>query len=216
MTLPAFKVLAGVKPAAGGGGGGISVVQAGVSQLISTGVYGAVFPASVTDGNTVILCVRGISASSGWTLPSGFVIDQEFTATDTAAVMSKLSDGTEGDTFSATLGANVRHMVMGLEVSGVATSSPFDVWDTSNNTGTSLALGPTATTAIADSIAVAAVFHSGGTSAESFSDSFVTQELGVTGESATKILTATGTPSTTASWTTSRTNLGFLAVYKGA
>jgi hypothetical protein len=108
--------------------------------------------------------------------------------------------------------------LMFLEFSGISTSTPFDVSANNFASGaTSLAIGPTAALAVADSLAVVGLFHtSAGQSAHSFSDSFTL----VTGNSqfnvGYKILASTSAVSTTASWTTARNSLGVLAVYEGA
>ncbi|MBA3621307.1 MAG: hypothetical protein H0W51_03150 [Euzebyales bacterium] len=100
----------------------------------------------------------------------------------------------------------------------MASSSVLDVTAAANaGAAVSAVAGPTATTAQADELAIAAIAMAGSHGGIiSVSDSFTLEDDGLTGGVASKILAATGTPQTTFTWTTSRGWATAIATFKAA
>jgi hypothetical protein len=168
------------------------------------------FTNTPTTDNLLILIITS-RTNAVFTLPSGFTANVAFTGnSDRVTIASKIQ--TTGNSFTVSrspTGGDWR--VVGLEVP----AATFDVGDTSSTGGaTSLALGPTATTGSANAIVVTGISFDGNVSNQALTNSYTKLfDDNARCGAAYKILSATGTQSTTWSWTTSRQAGAALAVY---
>lgn len=218
----------------------ISVVQhtpVGAGSFITTPVTAA-FPGAVTVGNTIIACLGWDGNDSNltanmhvtdnlgnvYTLLASFT--QSLPPTSIASIGIWVAPVTVGGTPTLTTGtstANPRGGMGAIEVSGLDNTSLFDVSTTGHaETGTSVTTGTTATTARADEISVAVgLTIAAGASTMSAGTGYAVQVQGVTSVSGqlaitTKILSATGTESTTITGMKSGGyNAILLATFKG-
>jgi len=156
---------------------------------------------------------------SGWTWPAGFV--QQYGHTQSGwytAIALKFASAesgayTMGGTFAVSNAA--LHF---LEYTDIKPTSPFDVGAVAATaSGTTVACGPTATTAVPKSLALACAYWSAAVGTPAW-DSGFTQVNFVSSRHlvSEKILPAIGPVSSTCTWTTARAVAEFIAVFKGA
>lgn len=187
----------------------------------------ATFPSTPTQNN---LLVGTISTNDGtFTNPTGWSTAVEYdepTSDDMQRIVYKVAGAGESTSVQATGFAGNSKYISIFEYSGTDTSAPFDVAATrTREDGVSIStVGPTATIANADSVAVAQVYirDTNFPTAFSVTDAFTLEYDFGTGSAtpwaavATKILSSTTGPQTTFDWTTNGNAGGTIAVFKGA
>lgn len=200
------------------------------SNLLNTVVT---FGAGATAGNLLVAVISGVATgpgtkewtSSGWSKASQDSFGGAGNASAQVEIMYKIAAGGEtAVTFTGWGTSAWFTSIVMAEWSGIDTSSPLDVFanDGSNSASavTSRATGTTGTTAQNDELAVAAVGQGNTVTALSWTNSFATRDSNAQAGSgvylADKILSATGTVTSTASWTTSRIAGGCVATFKGS
>lgn len=189
------------------------------AQGNGSGSASATFPAATTPGNLLVGAVAAnIGDSINITNPAGWatVPGAEADAGPIVRLIWKIADGTE-TAVSVTISNNTAIQV--LEFSGINATPVDQVGTATGAAATSLAISAAGATTVADELAVAAfALNNSSGGSEAFSNSFTVQNVTNLGRLvvATKILTATGTPTTTASWVTARNPAGVLATFKAA
>lgn len=181
----------------------------------------ATFSPAATAGNTLIAVAYAGQpgtaniALSGWTAGPSDLFNSSH---NQIAMFYKVAAGGE-TTVTATEGAATTMQLHIFEYSGMS-ATPFDV---SANAGvndgngvTSRVTGTTDATAQNDEVAIVAVGHGGATSALTWSNLFNVETTTSRLDTGSRILTATGTYTSTASWTTSRVSGGLIGVFKAA
>jgi len=173
-----------------------------------------------TPGNVLVAAVVVSQASNpAFATPAGWT--KAFTPAR-GAVFWKVSDGTE-QTVTVNLAAGETAKVLRMwvvELNGVSTTNPFDQSGSAIFTSTVTSVTPTTggATAQAGEWAIAMVSHNGtNDGGESATNGFALLATGNGRDiGASKVLTATGTISTTISWTTARTGSWIIATFRAA
>lgn len=220
LAIASCKTIMGVDNTSGGGGSFAEVQQvdyfstaAGTSHLITWGT-------TPVNNNLLILTVVGdniISTPAGWSVA---ITGSDFCET---AIFYKVASGESGSVTVTTLTGHA--CITAFEYSGMATVSPFDVADANIDQADPIVCGPTATTAQNDELAIGTIGISGATpTVSSWDNAFVQQsDLVSTGtgtlvrnSTATKVLTATGTPTSNVdlSGAGNSHNVGLMATFK--
>lgn len=191
------------------------------SNTSATTSVSAVYASTPTAGNLLVACVDVRGTASAPTIPGWSVAAIGNGTTSVAlTILYKVADGSESTTVTATRASATAMAIAISEYSGLS-ASPLDAAITSSGTSVAtLAIGPTATLAQADELAIAAVGLGGTFSAESWTNSF-NNRASVSAANAAlitadQIVAATTALSTTASWTTNRSINGAIATFKGA
>ena len=195
----------------------------------STNSESCTFDASPTQGNLLISTIAGggaanmtVTPPTGWT--TAMIIDSNGATVPNfsgrwAAIGYKIAGAGETSAVTWTLGATVSCDLVAFEYSGMAAASPVDASSTpqsSSSTVTSLGLGTTGTTALAKELAVA-FCCTANRSGEAVDNSFTLENAQTSRVIVgTKILSATGTVTCTASWTTANTAAGGIVTFKGS
>ena len=190
---------------------------------------------STTSGNLLVACVscsRAQSAGSPPTItaPDGSWVQAVTQIADNAAGVrvrtsiyykANASGESGAKTWTCTTYMSAASIgVVVAEYSGIATASPLDqTASTADNSGTSTSCttGTTGTTAQADELLVACV--NGGSSLESPTNSFTIQNQTTSARFtalADRIVSSTGTYSTTATYSTGSRNVGTIATFQAA
>lgn len=209
----------------------IAFVQSAKAQG-TTKTITPTFGAGATAGNLLVATLSGTAAGVGsavkqWTSAGWAEAARDPFSSDVYGVeiMYKVAAGGETAVGFAIDGSTgFFHSAVMAEYSGLAATSPLDVFandGTNSSVGTtSRATGTTGTTAQADELAIAAVGQGNTVTALSWTNSFATRDSNAQAGSgvylADKILSATGTVTSTASWTTSRIAGGCVATFKGS
>lgn len=186
----------------------------------------ATYPVTATSGKLLIaVCCLGATVAQT-TIPAGWtslVNRNHNSLTFSIHLVYKVSDGTEtGATFSHSASASAIR-IGAYQYSGIVTSSPADKSASNDDGGagqTSFATGTTAATAQANELIFTAIGWSGGvtnpvwTSATTVATVSSNSFQGImTGE---RVVSATGTYSDTATWTTSRFCDALIGTFKAA
>lgn len=207
----------------------IAFVQSAKAQG-NTKTITPTFGAGATAGNLLVATLSGTSAqpvakvwtSTGWTEAARDPFSSDVYG---VAIMYKVAAGGETAVGFAIDGSSgFFHSAVMAEYSGLAATSPLDVFandGTNSGSGTtSRATGTTGTTSQNDELAIAAVGHGNTVTSLSWTNSFATRDSNAQAGSgvylADKILSATGTVTSTASWTTSRIAGGCVATFKAS
>jgi hypothetical protein len=175
-----------------------------------------------TPGTGNLLIVRTVSVATGRTHTlsgSGWLTA---VSNSRVSIFYKIAGASEPNTitFSCSGGSTTLY-VQADEYSGMVSSSPLDVVSSSTGTGSTGTSGTTATTTVATALAIA-VWGLGGTSGTTtpvFTNTFTADWESAANAARVlgrKILSATGTQTSTATWTTSRSFHSGIAVFKGA
>jgi hypothetical protein len=177
----------------------------------STSSLAATYAATATAGRLLVAVAMIGTTVSHVTIPSGWttlVSRDHNSLLYCGLICYKVAAGNEtGATFSVNNGATSIH-IAAYQYSGITASSPADK-STSNDDGgglvTTRATGTTATTAQADELIITAVGWTGSVTSPTWANATTLHNIGsgglMTGE---RIVSATGTYSDTASWTTGR------------
>lgn len=201
----------------------ISNVQAAKYGSAASNSVTVSWTSTPTAGNLLVARAIGVSATAagaitGWTR----VVSAQYGSTaGHVAIFFKIAGASEGNVTVTFTGATTTRLVI-EEWSNSAGWAGSDVSANVNNTGssvTSRSSGTTGTTAQADELAVAVWGAGGAVTSISFTNSFTSSFQQPTGSltfwGAHKVLSATGTVETTASWTTARLCGGCVATFKG-
>lgn len=201
----------------------ITEVQQQNDTLRTTTSYTTTYGATPTDGNLLVgVWCTGTGGSNPGTItnPTGwstaFTLQRSTGQRVICCYKVASSDGTSVNIKST---GNVGWIGTIFEFSGLDTSSPLDVTQTNDGGSggvTSLASGTTAATAVADSLVIAGwglANTSGGS--ESVDVGAIQDTSNDKVIIATRVISSTGTQAITASWTTSRTCVAGIAVFKG-
>ena len=173
-----------------------------------------------TAGN--LLIIDAFTHAIGFATPSGWTLDaSEFNSTenDLQVRFSKISDGTESS-ITVDLSTAVGWTGIVREWSGI-TQTVDDSTTVARTTSVSALLSGTVTTTVDDTLIIAAVSKRAVTTAESWNSSFINAlehdraASPISIASATRLVAATGSFSTTHSWTTATTVMGIIVAYKG-
>lgn len=203
----------------------ISNVQAEKYATAASNAVTVAWDSTPTSGNLLIARAIGAGASdggaiSGWT--SLTTAPRYGASTGYVNIFWKIAGGSEGDVTVTFTGSNpTRIEISEWSNSDGWASTPIDVQSYADSTGgvTSKSTGTTGTTAIAIELAVAVTGWGGAVTGISWTNSFTSSyevPVGsITFSGAYKILSATGTVETTASWTTSRYCGAAVATFKG-
>lgn len=212
----------------------IALVQSNiVNESAGDGSVDATWSSTTTAGNLLIAVVSAsrsgtvgipaITAPAGWTQAVTQTCDSVSGVDRRTSIYYKANASAESgaktwacDTF---MGVASLGVVM-AEYSGIATSTPLDQTSGAADTSTAATTcgcGTTSTTTQADELAIAA--YQGGSALGSPSSSFTIQNQ--TGGAnfialAHKILSATGTVTTSATYSTGSSNAGAIATFKAA
>ncbi len=184
-----------------------------------------------TSGNLLVATVFG-SANAAITI-SGWTSQRETTSTARTAILSKISDGTEGTgSFNVTTTGSTNIKCHLYELSGNEAAGATDGTNgsTSGGSGTTLTSGSVATTDATDLI-ICAFGLRGNVTSPTVDSSFVNNPTtmptpptigGVTDSANIRLFDgilvpgATGTYSTTANWTSAQNSLSAIVAFKGA
>jgi hypothetical protein len=168
-------------------------------------------------GNTVVLVAMAPVNDAGWTWPAGYLVRQ--TAVNGQGWYVGFADKVAGASEPAllTMGGTFAVTNASLYAVELTRTTGYDTHDPSNSTsGTvSLAHGP-ATPALANSFGICVTYVTGtGGTGEAATNGFVPELVNtVRCKAFTKQIAAAAAESTTVTWTNSRSNAGFLAIYK--
>lgn len=198
---------------------------------------GATFPSTPTDGNLIVAVhMTGAANSSGCSSSGGSggaftsaLAITNATESDESEVYYRIAGATEPTLVTATSGASDENAILLIEIEGPWEASPLDLAEAEARqaSGTSYAMATANSTSQNDEVAVAVVYTrssaNGGASAGSltWSNSFVNDEVmsnEVTSNKsiscATKLLTATGTVSTTFGFVSDAPAMGGIVTFK--
>lgn len=178
----------------------------------------AVYGSTPTAGNLLVAVVAAKSTAAstitGWTQ----AVEQS--ANNSLTILYKVAGAGESTTVTANNGSATAMAIGIFEYSGIVAVSPADTSAVANNGASvaSLAIGPTATLAQADELAIAGIALGNTFSAPGWTNSFNARatvsaaNIGLL--SADRIVSATTALSTTGSWTTNRVPDGAIATFK--
>lgn len=199
--------------------------DAGATALAAT--VTANYPATPTSGHLLIAVVYAAAASaaagfsmggSGWLLATTSPDYPTAGPTQGLALFYKVAGAGETTAVQANCtGATNMHLQI-YEYAGTATTSPLDKTGSpggaSVSTTSSLATGTTPTTSQADELVFVALGHSGAITSLSWTNSITALQTTPRLDSGERIVSATGTYSSTASWVTGRTAGALIATFK--
>jgi hypothetical protein len=177
-----------------------------------------------TAGNLLIARAIGVVATDGGTIAGWTRVDfaRYGTTTGYVSIFVKVAGAGEGNvTVTFTAATTARLVIEEWSNTDGWQSTPQDQFTHANSTSsvTSKSTGTTGTTTIADELAISVIGFGGAVTGISWSQSFTASFAQPTGSllfaGAHKILSATGTVETTASWTTSRLAGAAIATFKG-
>lgn len=201
----------------------MAIAQVQKKQTSTTGTtsHAFTFTSTPTDSNLLVFVVTFTTDPGTITPEAGIdvaVAAQRGTA-QTIGIYYTVASG-EDTSFTFTTANSVNGRCEAYEYSGcdATQASVLDVF-TSNDGGagtvTSLSTGTTGTTAQADELAITGVGLSGSSGgSEAWTNSFTLETGTGVPNSASKILSATGTQESTASWATARTAVAAIATFK--
>lgn len=187
--------------------------QANASSVTAT------YPGATTAGNLLVASAFSNLSSdtlaiSGWTKAKTHI-----RGANVVTLFYKLADGTE-TTVQVTTGAGTIIRLHIYEYTGNANPIVIDISNDGEDSGTNTSwLSPSITTTYVDDLLFIAEATTAGVTGVSFDSSFNLRQVDVTtcrlfdGD---RIVNATGTYSTTASWTTGSRNIGVIIAFKAA
>lgn len=180
--------------------------------------------ATPTAGNLLVARAIGAAATDGGAITGWTRVDyaRYGASSGYVAIFVKIAGGSEGGvTVTFTSATTTRLEIEEWSNSDGWDSTPIDQYTHADSTssGTSKSTGTTGTTEEADELSVSVIGWGGAVTGISWSNSFTADFEQPTGSltfaGAHKILSATGTVETTASWTTSRLAGAAVATFKG-
>lgn len=197
----------------------------GVSSIAAT------FSGTPVSGNLIVAVhMTGATNSSGCSSSSGSYASAlaltNATESDEAEIYYRIAGASEATEVTATSSASDENAILLIEIEGPFEASPVDLAEAEARTAgaASYALATSGTTSQADEVAVAAVYTrdaANNGAGMTWSDSFVKDDLlsdAVTSAKsihcATKLLTATGTVSTTLTYAINATGVGGIVTFK--
>ncbi len=189
----------------------------------STNTYSFSPASNSTAGNTLILAMANATSilvtSVTDTAGNTWVVDKTFAPATTNYISIASCQMATAVTTSTTITVNYtgtavwRNMM--IEVSGLAASSRFDTFATSNTANASQSCGPTATLAVANEFAFCASYQPSGRTAFVASGAWTKTATGTTSWCSTyQIVAATTALTATASWSGAFANTNLLVTYK--
>lgn len=221
-----------MSPAAGGGTVDPVLVQS-VNNNASNGSLSLSWPGATTAGNLLIAVVSAsrpngggsaptITPPAGWTSAVSDVSEPTGTKIRTTIYYKANASSESGSQSwsSSTFMSNGNLGVIMAEYSGITASSPLDKTSSAADTNTSSTTcgsGTTTTTAQARELAIAALC--GGSTLGSAASGFTIQSQTSANRFVgmlDKLLTSTGTPSTSATYSNGLNNVGVIATFKVA
>lgn len=203
--------------------GTISNVQAAKYGSAASNAVTVSWTSTPTAGNLLIARAIGVAATdagaiTGWTQEKSA---QYGASTGHVAIFSKIAATGEGSVTVTFTSATTARLVIEEWYNSDGWVGG-DATERVNNTGstvTSRSTGTTGNTAMPDELAVSVIGWGGAVTGISWSNSFTASFEQPTGSltfaGAHKVLSATGTQETTASWTTSRLAGAAIATFKG-
>lgn len=180
------------------------------------------FASGPTEGNLLVACHMTGNANSiaptGWS--EGVTITNA-TESDECGIYYKIAGASEGTGVTCTSDASDEHVLIIIEIEGPWESSPVDLAEAEARqaSGTTYTCNPAGTTSQADEVAVALIYtRNDANSTMSWSDSFVDRGVGTSSyksaAAATKLLTATGSVTTTGTYGNSDVAQGGMVTFK--
>ena len=181
----------------------------------------ATYPTATTAGNLLVAAVWGSTNATsniitGWS--SGK--EQDATGAGTITIFCKIADGTETTITATNAGAGLMRIAL-YEYSGPMTTITGGVPDTiaetggaTTGSGTTASSGSATTTNPNDLLFAAIGWVGGNTTSPSWDSSFVSGTTDARMATADRIVTSTGTYSSTVTWTTSRASASAIVAFR--
>lgn len=197
-----------------------SLVQEVVVADVADTTTGGTFGSAVTAGNRVILGVGSFENMADVNTPSGFNRDGEAERQTgvggSVLAFSRQVVGGDGTTYNVTQAGSGQIWLYMAEVTDVGAADKTATATSGGSSVTSLAIGPTGTTVDANEYILALLKTGGadGAGSMAWTNSFTGEGDFNQGGAASRIVSATGTFSTTPSWTTARTAIGLIVTYR--
>jgi hypothetical protein len=198
----------------------MSRIQAPVYAQAAADHVTASFPNTPTQGNLLIAFGKSVSGTAsgsipGWTLAISARVGASTTFID---ILYKIAGAGESKDVTYTqAGGNPTDLVI-EEYDTFNTLDKTAKVDTTGGGVTSRSSGTTATTTANDELVLALIgtgnFVTGQSWGSSFTEEFAKPVGNLTFFGASKVLSTTGTPETTLSWSTSRVAAGVIATFK--
>lgn len=201
----------------------ISNVQAAKYESNASNSVTVSWTSTPTSGNLLVARAIGVGASDGGSITGWTRVDyaRYGASTGYVAIFVKVAGAGEGNVTVTFTGSNPTRLVIEeWSNSDGWASSPIDQYTHSDagSTVTSKSTGTTGTTTINDELAVSVIGWGSAVTSISWSNSFTSsfeQPASITFSGAHKVLSATGTQETTASWTTARLAGAAIGTFKG-